>query len=31
MSKADELFVSMCRGILDHGITTEGEDRKSVV
>ena len=25
MSKADELFVSMCRGILDHGTTTEGE------
>ena len=25
MSKADELFVSMCRDILDHGTTTEGE------
>ncbi|WP_085830518.1 thymidylate synthase [Collinsella vaginalis] len=25
MSKADELFVSMCRQILDHGTTTEGE------
>ncbi|NPD31619.1 thymidylate synthase [Eggerthellaceae bacterium zg-1084] len=25
MSKADELFVSMCRTILDHGTTTEGE------
>lgn len=25
MSKADELFVSMCQGILDHGTTTEGE------
>lgn len=25
MSKADKLFVSMCRQILDHGTTTEGE------
>ena len=25
MSRADELFVSMCRDILDHGTTTEGE------
>ena len=25
MSKADELFISMCRDILDHGTTTEGE------
>lgn len=25
MSKADELFVAMCRDILDHGTTTEGE------
>lgn len=25
MSMADELFVSMCRDILDHGTTTEGE------
>ena len=25
MSKADQLFVSMCKDILDHGTTTEGE------
>ena len=25
MSKADELFVSMCQDILDHGTTTEGQ------
>ena len=25
MSKADVLFVNMCRGILDHGFSTEGE------
>ncbi|MDY4042118.1 MAG: thymidylate synthase [Collinsella sp.] len=25
MSKADELFAAMCRDILDHGTTTEGE------
>ena len=25
MSKADKLFVTMCRDILDHGTTTEGE------
>ena len=25
MSKADELFVSMCQGILDNGTTTEGQ------
>ena len=25
MSKADVQFVSMCRDILDHGTTTEGE------
>lgn len=25
MSKADQLFVRMCRDILDHGTTTEGE------
>lgn len=25
MSKADRLFVSMCKDILDHGTTTEGE------
>lgn len=25
MSKADQLFVSMCKDILDHGATTEGE------
>ena len=25
MSKADQLFVSMCRNILDHGTTTEGQ------
>ncbi|WP_418726354.1 thymidylate synthase [Collinsella tanakaei] len=25
MSKADQLFVSMCKDILDHGSTTEGE------
>lgn len=25
MSKADQLFVSMCKVILDHGTTTEGE------
>lgn len=26
MSKADKLFVTMCRDILDHGTTTEGEE-----
>ncbi len=26
MSKADELFVSMCQDILDHGTTTEGQE-----
>jgi len=26
MSKADVLFVNMCRGILDHGYSTEGQD-----
>ena len=25
MSKADELFVSMCQDILDNGTTTEGQ------
>ena len=25
MSKADQIFVDMCRDILDHGISTEGE------
>lgn len=25
MSKADVLFINMCRGILDHGFSTEGE------
>lgn len=26
MSKADQIFVSMCREILDHGYSSEGED-----
>ena len=26
MSKADVLFVNMCRGILDYGYSTEGQD-----
>ena len=26
MSKADVLFVNMCRGILDHGYSTEGQE-----
>lgn len=26
MSKADQIFVNMCRGILDHGYSSEGED-----
>lgn len=30
MSKADKLFVSMCRDILDHGTTTEGEKVRPV-
>lgn len=25
MSKADQQFVAMCRDILDHGTTTEGQ------
>lgn len=25
MSKADEIFVSMCRGILDNGFSSEGQ------
>ena len=25
MSQADELFIAMCRDILDHGTSTEGE------
>ena len=30
VSKADKLFVSMCRDILDHGTTTEGEKVRPV-
>ena len=30
MSKADKLFVTMCRDILDHGTTTEGEKVRPV-
>lgn len=26
MSKADRIFVKMCRGILDHGFSTEGQE-----
>ena len=26
MSKADKLFVNMCRGILDNGYSTEGQE-----
>lgn len=25
MSKADVLFVNMCKGILDHGFSSEGQ------
>ena len=25
MSRADELFITMCRDILDNGVSTEGE------
>ena len=30
MSKADQQFVSMCRDILDHGTTTEGQKVRPV-
>ena len=31
MSKADQQFVAMCRDILDHGTTTEGQKVRPVV
>ena len=31
MSKADQQFVTMCRDILDHGTTTEGQKGPSGV
>ena len=30
MSKADQQFVAMCRDILDHGTTTEGQKVRPV-
>ena len=30
MSKADQQFVTMCRDILDHGTTTEGQKVRPV-